>query len=812
MKRSQAVETTPSTDTVTIPHDPINEQIVIAAAMAHDELRDKLVTKLKTDAFLTPLHRQIWGAFTEMARKHLAYDPATVQQILGQGFDGSFLSSLQNARPDVPPNLDHHVELILWDQARFRAVVGPLAQILEGIKDNKTSPDKIRGLARSLAGAFDGYGDRKYLRNGQELVREQVLDIRERMNGRASFQCGIPGLDFFEDSHPKRGESRLVPGFKPGKISVVCGVPGGGKALATNTQIPTPLGWSTMGELKAGDKVFDEKGDPCSVIHCTEVMNDRPCYEVEFSDGAIIRADASHQWLTTTKRERHRRERGKVRTTEEIRDSLLVGAHRNHAIRVARPLNLPDISLPIHPYLLGIWLGDGTSAAGSFTSADLEIVEAIRRIGYNVLKTKALYRWSIRGIVVKLRKLGVLDRKHIPTVYLRSSQEQRMELLRGLMDSDGSATTHGNCNFDTTSPKLASDFEELVASLGIKTKGSERKATLYGRYISQSWRFVFRTDEGVKPFKLTRKAIRLTGKRRGTHCNRYIVAVRQIESVPVKCIQVDSPSHLYLAGKEMIPTHNSTVIARMVRGFASLKKRVLVGAWEMDGGEILELIACQDLNISRHDVSVGNITEETLARLETRMHELGGNEDSYIKFMDIPFNRASGESKKSNDHNLDLIQGYISDVAPEIFVADLWKRALRYTDPNDEEQALIRQQAMCKELNVHGILVQQLRSKDVESRADKRPTRESIKGSGAWIEVPDNIFGIHRPGLWKNIPDDHLDFIILKQRFGPWPMVVQFEFDPARGRIEGGITVPYMHEEAAPKDDFLGGGSEFGKK
>jgi hypothetical protein len=87
--------------------------------------------------------------------------------------------------------------------------------------------------------------------------------------------------------------------------------------------------------------------------------------------------------------------------------------------------------------------------------------------------------------------------------------------------------------------------------------------------------------------------------------------------------------------------------------------------------------------------------------------------------------------------------------------------------------------------------VQQQRLKDIELRPDKRPTREGIKGSGAWTEVPDNIFGVHRPALWKPVPDNVLEIDVLKQRYGKWPLAVEFDWDPDRGQISGGRSVEY---------------------
>ncbi len=230
----------------------------------------------------------------------------------------------------------------------------------------------------------------------------------------------------------------------------------------------------------------------------------------------------------------------------------------------------------------------------------------------------------------------------------------------------------------------------------------------------------------------------------------------------------------------------STMTARIALGLEAQGKRILYGAWEMKGGVTLELLACMTLGLSRTRCSTGKLTEEEEDRIEAEMLRLSAR----IRFLAMPFGRERG-AKVSNDHNLDIIHGYIADSACEVAIFDLWKRCLRYTDPDDEEHALIRQQAIAAETNVHCILVQQQRSKDVEQRADKRPTREGIKGSGAWIEVPDTIIGMHRPALWKRVDDVTVEAICLKQRWGKWPFSVEFDWDGDRGSYENGRTVPY---------------------
>jgi replicative DNA helicase len=247
----------------------------------------------------------------------------------------------------------------------------------------------------------------------------------------------------------------------------------------------------------------------------------------------------------------------------------------------------------------------------------------------------------------------------------------------------------------------------------------------------------------------------------------------------------------------------STVVARIALGLARQRRRVLFGAWEMKPGTTIELMACLSLDWSRSMLTEGLLNEEQLEVLAERMAQISRQ----VRFLANPFRRRTG-GKASNERNLDLIQGYLADAGCDVFVADLWKRCLAEVRPEDEEEALYRQQAMCEEMGVHAILVQQQRLKDVEQRPDKRPTREGIKGSGAWTEVADNVLGVHRPALWKPVPDDVLEVVVLKQRYGKWPLAVEFGWDPDKGAITGGRAVEY--DQPAARDEQ--GGNSFDAK
>jgi hypothetical protein len=376
------------------------------------------------------------------------------------------------------------------------------------------------------------------------------------------------------------------------------GTTGSGKALALDTPIPTPDGWRMMGDLQAGGKVFDEHGNVCEIVAATDVMHGRPCYEVEFSDGTVIVADAEHQWRTSTQQgrwqrgnlERHpntgRPERRVMLdvnpvTTEQISATLLASRGgsqppaNNHAIEVCGPLDYPKSDLPIAAYTLGAWLGDGRTDFASICNPDEDVLDQIRLDGYVLSKQAQEWTYGIltydksgpkpdgwKSFPALLREVGVLGNKHIPEAYLRASIDQRRALLAGLLDTDGMCGKSGQVEIDLCHKQLAADVLDLIRGLGYKATMTTRRVKGRTEESSTCYRMQFVAPEPV--FRLPRKGDRQRPvSPNSTSRRRYIVDVRPVESVPVKCIQVDSPSHLYLASSACIPTHNSEALCQV---------------------------------------------------------------------------------------------------------------------------------------------------------------------------------------------------------------------------------------------------------
>jgi phage terminase large subunit-like protein len=272
----------------------------------------------------------------------------------------------------------------------------------------------------------------------------------------------------------------------------------------------------------------------------------------------------------------------RVRTTGEIYRTQSYGARgdNNHTVDVAGALELPETALVVPPYTLGAWLGDGHAAQARLTNADADraIVEHIRQEGvkaerrphsdkshigtYSLGFDRSQPGWKQRSLTALLRTIGVLGNKHIPKNYLWASAAQRLALLQGLMDTDGTASKAGQCVFGNTNYRLAHGVFHLVASLGMKPTLVAKRATLYGKDCGPIYLVSFFAYKGERePFRLQRKRDRLRERPQSSSLQntRSIVRVEPIPSVPVKCIEVDSPSHLYLAGESFIPTHNSAL-------------------------------------------------------------------------------------------------------------------------------------------------------------------------------------------------------------------------------------------------------------
>jgi predicted phage terminase large subunit-like protein len=371
---------------------------------------------------------------------------------------------------------------------------------------------------------------------------------------------------------------------------------GGGKMLCDYEDLPTPLGYRKLKDLQVGDFVFDEDGQPTKIlaIHKPKVEK---AYRLTFSDGETIDCCADHLWVTWDHSarkafNRSRYESGgipdnwpvwrpkkivgktpkvdadgpgpRVRTTQEIVDTFTQGKRgdTNHSIPLTKPLQFPEAELETDPWTLGYWLGNGSHRSVYAHSEDADHVESRWVGGLGTRRDespKLCCHWSVPKEVIPECLEGTKARtKFVPKEYLLASEQQRRDLLAGLLDSDGHLAIHNSyVEFCSMSKQLAEDVLYLARSLGEKATIAEAESSCYGRTYGTKYRVTWRPI--VNPFYSPRKSkafIPPDGQESRNH-HRMIVKYEEIPPKPMRCLTVDSPNSMFLVGKGMIPTHNT---------------------------------------------------------------------------------------------------------------------------------------------------------------------------------------------------------------------------------------------------------------
>lgn len=333
------------------------------------------------------------------------------------------------------------------------------------------------------------------------------------------------------------------------------------KGLDITTPILTTKGFKMLMDLTKSDIIFDKDGNETNILNISEIHYN-PCYKITFDNGEEIIADHEHRWLVSFRQGKDKYKE-KVLTTEEIKNAFDLYKEKNNSLylpKIINPksLNTKKVDLPIDPYILGYWLGDGTSVAGSITCVNNNVWEEIKRRGYNYGEDisgedRAELR-TIFGLRTKLNELNLLGNKRIPVEYLLSSYEQRLDLLRGFMDSDGYYNPKRKRFVMATTREYQADcLMTLLATLGVKPTKIYAKKYCNNKefdgwdvcFTMKENPFLVRNQEGIE-YPNTDKA-----------SFRNIKSIELVETIPTKCLEVDSPSHTFLFGRGLIPTHNT---------------------------------------------------------------------------------------------------------------------------------------------------------------------------------------------------------------------------------------------------------------
>jgi replicative DNA helicase len=756
------------------PQDITAEQSVLGGMLLSKDAIADVVEVLRPGDFYRPAHQALFNCVLDLYGRGEPADPVTVSAELERRGEllrvggAPYLHTLISIVPTAA-NAGYYAEIVAGKAVLRRLVEAGTRIVQLGYHGSDGAPvDEVVDRAQS---AIYEVTERRMSEDyiALEELLQPTMDEIDAIASRGGASIGVPTGFVDLDA--------VTNGLHPGQMVIIAARPGIGKALALDALLPTPTGWTTMGDVAVGDRLLGADGRPTTVVAATDVMRGRPCYEVEFSDGSIIVADGQHQWLTETRAScrsaqqtatgyHHRNQRtfAKVHTTEEIAATLrcrTADQRLNHSVVNCRPLDLPDQNLIIPPYSLGVWLGDGSSQAADFASADPEITVHVEAEGLDVGTVQA-----------RLRSLALLGNKHIPSIYLRTSLAQRRALLAGLLDTDGTVAPGGAVQFTVTCARLARDVRELVASLGyqcgvtIKQVRGRSEESMVGSPTQPAvtaHTITFSTEDDV--FLLERK--RLAHKQRRQYSRaqsgaRYIVDVRPVRSVPVRCVQVDNSDHLYLAGESMIPTHNSTLGLDFARSCSVTHGMTsVIFSLEMSRTEIVMRLLSAEARIRLADMRSGRMSDDDWTRLARRMGEVSEaplfiDDSPNMTMMEI---RAKARRLKQR-HDLRLIV---------VDYMQLMTSGKRVESRQQEVSEFSRHlKLLAKELEVPVVTISQL-NRGPEQRTDKKPMLADLRESGSLEQDADMVMLIHRPDAWER--DDpragEADLILAKHRNGP---------------------------------------------
>ncbi|QBI56714.1 replicative DNA helicase [Streptomonospora litoralis] len=615
----------------TPPHDIMAEQSVLGGMLLSKEAITQVVEIVRSADFYRPAHQTVFDVAVDLFSRGEPVDAISVNAELTKRGEiarvggAPYLHTLTESIPTAA-NAGYYARIVS-DRAVLRRLVEAGTRIAQiGYSGDGEVDDLVDHAQAEIYRVAERRTGEDYLPLSD--IMPGALDEIEAISSHDGSMTGVPtGFTDFD---------QLSNGLHPGQMVIIAARPAVGKALALDTPLPTPRGWTTMGAVAEGDELVAADGSPTRVAAATEVMHGRPCYELRFADGTRVVADAQHQWPTA-----YRAGGGalvhSLRTTGEIAAALEAAAAEPAGTVVAAPGTDPARRRSGSPDRAAVGRREGASAAVPAAAAAV-----------------------------------------------------------GPQPVDGAA---------------AAEYPDCP------------------EYLHEPHR---------------------------------IVAARRVPSVPVRCVQVDHPDHLYLATRARIPTHNSTLALDFARA-ASIKNQLtsVFFSLEMGRNEIVMRLLSAEARVPLHTMRSGLMTDDDWARLARRMGEVAGaplfiDDSPNLSMMEI---RAKCRRLKQQ-HDLKLI---IVDYL------QLMSSAGRVESRQQEVSEMSRSlKLLAKELDVPVIALSQL-NRGPEQRTDKKPQVSDLRESGSIEQDADMVILLYREDVHeKESPRaGEADLIVAKHRNGP---------------------------------------------
>ena len=731
------------------PHSIEAESSVLGGLLLDNNAWDRVGDLLSEGDFYRYEHRLIYAAISGYINASKPADVITVyEKLQSQGKAEEiggllYLNSLAQYVPSAS-NIRRYAEIVR-ERGILRKLVTASDEIATNAFNTQGRPvDKILDEAEQKIFNIGEEGSR--MKQGFQAMDTLVVDLLDRVQEMADNPNDITGVPTgFIDL------DRMTSGLQAGDMVVLAARPSMGKAQPLDAQVRTRCGWKRMGELAVGDALASVDGQP-SIVAGVFPQGLRQVFRIEFSDGRAAECCAEHLWRVSCRHWPQPR----VLSTEKLIDLLARKRYQNRLwIERASGDFGHDDALPIDPWVLGSLLGDGAlSGSGTVKFENLQL-------------------------------LGLTsDQKFIPALYLEANRAARLDVLRGLLDTDGWVERWGSVRFCTSSAQLAQDVAALARSLGAWCSINSKQphfTNAAGVRMAGLPAYVCNIahPEPQTLFLLSEKQARApqqwTRQRRLT-----ISSIEPTRQAPCQCISVSHPQRLYLTNEDVL-THN-TALAVNIAEHVALHEGLPVAIFSMEMGaaQLAVRVVGSIARIDQGHLRTGKLSDDEWPRLTEAIEKLRNvslhiDETPSLTPTEL---RANARRLARQCGKLGLI---VVDYLQLMSGSAGSQGENRATELGEISRGL---KMLAKELQCPVIALSQL-NRSVETRTDKRPMMSDLRESGAIEQDADIIMFIYRDDYYnKDSKEPNVaEIIIGKQRNGPTG-TVKLYFQKSQTRFE----------------------------
>jgi replicative DNA helicase len=798
------------------------EEAVLGALMLEKDALTAVIDVLQPKSFYKEAHGRIFSAIQNLFQRSEPIDILTVTQELKRTGEleivgGAYYISQLTNRVASSANVEFHARIIAQKYIQRELIRISSDTIREAYDDTADVFDLLDNAERNLFSVVEG-NIRKNYDKMSSLISQAMLQIEAAKNqksGVSGVPSGFTDLD------------RMTSGWQPSDLVILAARPAMGKCLGKGTKVVMFDGTlKNVEDVQAGDLLMGDDSTSRLVMGTTRGQENM--YWVHQNHGISYRVNESHILSLKRSRNEGAHKHGEVLNIE-IRDYLqksdkFKSNYKGYKVAVEFPVQ----NVSVDPYFLGLWLGDGHSYSSRITNTDAEVIDYIKDYAEELELEFVEYKqegkttnygitkgfrgqqdfFSLQG---ELRAMNLLENKHIPQQYISNSTENRLQLLAGLIDSDGHYSEEFNVyEITQKNVQLANDIKYLCDTLGFKTSLNVKKAQIADRnFECDVYRVRISGNVDIIPVKIERKKAR--ARKAITDWRQTGITVEFDKFDDYYGFEIDG-NHLFLL-EDMTVTHNTAFVLTLARNAAvDFQKPIAVFSLEMASVQLVQRLISAEAELSAEKLKKGQLVDHEMQQLHVKIGKLS---EAPLFIDDTPalsiFEMRAKCRRLKAQHDIQMV---IVDYLQLMTAGGDNSRGNREQEISTISRSL---KSIAKELNIPIIALSQL-SRAVETRGgDKRPQLSDLRESGAIEQDADMVLFIHRPEYYGftqdaegNATNGLAEIIIAKHRNGAVGSVnLRFvdklaKFMDMDGGLDGGGMGTYSNDGNGPYDPKAG--------